>query len=76
VKTAWTNTTGACSAISQISSSRYPDFSAKQARGMRNVLVHDYDVLDLERLWETATQDIPAIKRVVENYLQAHTDPS
>src|SRR5262249_44912242 len=44
-----------------------PDFPAKQARGMRNVLVHDYDGLNLERLWETATQDIPAIKRVVEN---------
>jgi uncharacterized protein with HEPN domain len=27
-----------------------PDFPAKQARGMRNVLVHDYDVVNLERL--------------------------
>ena len=43
---------------------------------MRNVLVHDYDGLNLERLWETATQDIPVIKRVVENHLQAHTDPN
>ena len=51
-----------------------PDFPAKQARGMRKVLVHDYEVLNLERLWETATQDIPAIKRVVENRLQARTD--
>jgi len=34
---------------------RMPDFPAKQARGMRNVLVHDYDALNLERLWETAT---------------------
>jgi uncharacterized protein with HEPN domain len=50
-----------------------PDFPAKQARGMRNVLVHDYDGLNLERLWETATQDIPVIKRVVENHLQTHT---
>ena len=35
------------------------------------VLVYDYDGLNLERLWETATQDIPVIKRVVENHLQA-----
>ena len=50
-----------------------PDFPAKQARGMRKVLVlvYDYDGLNLERLWETATQDIPVIKRVVENHLQA-----
>jgi uncharacterized protein with HEPN domain len=52
-----------------------PDFPAKQARGMRNVLVHDYDGLNIERLWETA-QDIPVIKRVAENYLEAHTDPN
>jgi uncharacterized protein with HEPN domain len=55
---------------------RMPDFPAKQASGMRNVLVHDYDALNLERLWETATQDIPVVKRVVENHLQAHTDPN
>ena len=57
---------------------RMPDFPAKQASGMRNVLVHDYDALNLERLWETATQDIPVIKRVVENHLQhilIPTDP-
>ena len=50
-----------------------PDFPAKQARGMRNVLVHDYDGLNLERLWDTATQDIPVIKRVVESHLRADT---
>jgi uncharacterized protein with HEPN domain len=53
-----------------------PDFPAKEARGMRNVLVHDYDGLNLERLWETATKDIPVIKRVAENHLQAHSDPN
>jgi uncharacterized protein with HEPN domain len=27
-----------------------PDFPAKEARGMRNVLVHDYDGVNVERL--------------------------
>ena len=49
-----------------------PDFPAKQARGMRNVLVHDYDAVNLERLWDTATQDVPLLARTVEKYLQAH----
>ena len=31
-----------------------PDFPAKEARGMRNVLVHDYEGVDVERIWETA----------------------
>jgi uncharacterized protein with HEPN domain len=50
-----------------------PDFPAKQARGMRNVLVHDYDMVNLERLWDTATQDIPPLRQPIEKYLQAHS---
>lgn len=49
-----------------------PDFPAKQARGMRNVPVHDYDVVNLERLCDTATQDIPPLRLAIEKYLQAH----
>ena len=47
-----------------------PDFPAKEARGMRNVLVHDYEGVNLERLWDTAVQDIPAIRNAVEKYLR------
>jgi uncharacterized protein with HEPN domain len=50
-----------------------PDFPEKEARGMRNVLVHDYDGVNLERLWETATQDIPLLRKAVEKYLHADT---
>ena len=50
-----------------------PDFPAKEARAMRNVLVHDYEGLNLERLWDTAIQDIPAIRNAVEKYLRPHT---
>ena len=44
-----------------------PDFPAKETRGMRNVLVHDYEGVNLERHWDTAVQDIPAIRNAVEN---------
>jgi uncharacterized protein with HEPN domain len=47
-----------------------PDFPAKEARGMRNVLVHDYEGVNLERLWDTAVQDIPVIRNSVEKYLR------
>jgi uncharacterized protein with HEPN domain len=50
-----------------------PDFPAKEARGMRNVLVHDYEGVNLERLWDTAVQDIPAIRNAVEKYLRPDT---
>lgn len=50
-----------------------PDFPAKEARGMRNVLVHDYEGVNLDRLWDTAVQDIPAIRNAVEKYLRPET---
>ncbi|MBV9275276.1 MAG: DUF86 domain-containing protein [Verrucomicrobia bacterium] len=52
---------------------RIPDFRAKEARGMRNVLVHHYEEVNLERLWDTAVQDIPPRRMAVEKYLQSDT---
>jgi uncharacterized protein with HEPN domain len=33
--------------------SNIPDFPAKEARGMRNILVHDYDGVNIGRVWDT-----------------------
>ena len=46
-----------------------PDFPAKVARGMRNVLVHNYEGVNVERIWETAVNDIPVLRQSVEKYL-------
>ena len=35
---------------------------------MRNVLVHDYIHISKEMLWETITQDIPALKKHISRY--------
>jgi Protein of unknown function DUF86 len=54
-----------------------PDYPAKQARGMRNVLVHDYDGLNLESLCETATLNIPVIGewlRIICKYIMIPID--
>ena len=37
------------------------------------VLVHNYEGVNLDRLWDTADQDIPAIRNAVEKYLRADT---
>jgi uncharacterized protein with HEPN domain len=52
---------------------RISDFPAKAARGMRNVLVHHDDEVNLQRLWDTAVQDIPPLRMAVEKYLQSDT---
>jgi uncharacterized protein with HEPN domain len=48
--------------------STMPDFPAKEAKGMRNVLVHDYEGVNVERIWETAINDIPVLRQSVEKY--------
>ena len=50
-----------------------PDFPAKEARGMRNILVHDYDGVNIGRVWDTAIEDIPVLRAAAEKYLQTHS---
>lgn len=37
---------------------------------MRHVLVHGYATVNPQRLWETAVNDIPALKKRIEAYLE------
>ncbi len=46
-----------------------PDFPAKEARGMRHILVHDYEEVNLGLVWDTAREDVPVLRRVVESHL-------
>jgi len=41
----------------------------RQAAGLRDVLVHDYDNVNLERVWTTATEDIPLLLDLIEPLL-------
>lgn len=38
-------------------------------RGMRNFHAHDYENVDLEIVWNTLLEDIPALKQNLENLL-------
>ncbi|MGO5060901.1 HepT-like ribonuclease domain-containing protein [Lawsonibacter sp. LCP25S3_F5] len=42
-------------------------------KGMRNLVAHNYGSMSREIIWETATTDIPALKRFCEEQL-ANTD--
>jgi len=47
----------------------FPDIPFREIRGMRNIIAHDYGEVDLERVWETATHDVPALLRALERAL-------
>lgn len=40
---------------------QHPEIPLRQARGMRNVLVHEYDGVDWEAVWDTVQEGIPQL---------------
>jgi uncharacterized protein with HEPN domain len=43
----------------------HPEIEWRQIAGLRNVLVHNYLGVDLERVWLVLTQHLPELKRAV-----------
>lgn len=50
--------------------SEYPNVPWKEAKGMRNILIHEYFKIDYDEVWETLQEDIPALKYQIENILK------
>lgn len=49
---------------------RYPQIEWRHIAAFRNVLVHDYLGIDLERVWEITQRDVPALKAIVLSILE------
>jgi uncharacterized protein with HEPN domain len=49
--------------------SRYPSIPWKEIVGMRNRLVHGYDAIDLDVLWDTVRIDLPQLIEKLERIL-------
>ena len=46
---------------------RYPQIPWNKIVGMRNVLIHEYDSIDLDRVWETIQKDIPELEGYIKS---------
>ena len=44
----------------------HPDIPWQSMAGMRSVLIHDYDQVDMDDVWNTIANDIPALIAQVE----------
>lgn len=53
--------------ISDVARARVPDLPWGQIVAMRHVLVHVYWGVDMDRLWATATQDVPVLIAALES---------
>jgi uncharacterized protein with HEPN domain len=51
---------------------QFPAIPWELAAGMRDVLIHDYDDVNLEIVWHTATESLPPLIQQLEAYLAQH----
>ena len=48
---------------------RHPEIPWSLMAGMRDKLIHGYDIVDLEEVWKTANRDVPDLLRWLEPLL-------
>lgn len=48
----------------------YANIPWKQIAGMRDILVHEYFGVKMERVWKTAKEDLPELKSVISKILK------
>jgi uncharacterized protein with HEPN domain len=53
--------------------SRWPQVEWSRIAAFRNVLVHDYLGLDMERIWAVTQRDVPALNTAVDLMLEDST---
>lgn len=56
--------------ISDETKTKYPDLPWQEMIGMRNVMIHEYDGLDIHLVWETVSVDVPALAGAIQKTLR------
>jgi uncharacterized protein with HEPN domain len=51
--------------LSENLKARHPQIEWRRIAAFRNILVHDYLGIDLERVWEITQRDVPELKTAV-----------
>ncbi|MCZ7380616.1 MAG: DUF86 domain-containing protein [Candidatus Methanoperedens sp.] len=57
--------------ISEETQAAYPDLPWSDMVGMRNIMIHEYDDVDLVIVWETVNNDLPPLIDALEKLLQS-----
>jgi len=60
----------AAAGLSREMRERNPEVSWRAAIAMRNIIVHEYFGVDPRQVWDAVTQDLPKLRRDVEEILE------
>lgn len=52
--------------------SEHPDIAWSKIKGLRNVVVHEYETLDWRLVWETVHKDLPALIAQIDQLRHRH----
>lgn len=59
----------AASHVSPQFRSAHPEVPWRRIIGQRNILIHDYGQIIPERVWESASRDVPELVRILDDLL-------
>lgn len=55
--------------LSDATRTELPGLPFRKMRGMRNIVAHDYGNVDVALVWKAATENIPVIRQVLDDFL-------
>lgn len=56
--------------LSDATRSALPVLPFRKMRGMRNIVAHDYGHVDVALVWKAATENIPQIRAILDEFLR------
>ena len=66
---------GAARRVSAETCSRYPQLPWREMVSMRNLMIHQYDEIDLAVVWDTVSKDFPDLIVLLQQILSTSSDP-
>ena len=61
--------------LSQATRDLVPEVPWRQVAGLRDVLIHRYETVDLETVWEIVERDVPVLRQAVAALLEDAEPP-